>query len=158
MSDEPELHTLIEKLRAELDEDERIALEADGRKWGVGQTTRADWGPHAAQPLGSVIVDSDGEWPKPVVDDASHVYEEGEKGRQVLAPLYTHSRSRAQVHHAARHDPKRVLDMVTATRELIVKYEQACAYYDEHKDKPAGEVHGLYTAIILIAKGYGIDE
>lgn len=47
--------------------------------------------------------------------------------------------------------------MVAAHRELIAEYEQARDYYDIHKSAPAGEVYGLYTAIKLVARGYGIE-
>lgn len=46
---------------------------------------------------------------------------------------------------------------LTAHRELISKYEAVHAFYNARKEAPAGEVYGLYTAITLIARGYGID-
>lgn len=57
---------------------------------------------------------------------------------------------------AAAFSPRWVLRQVAAHRKLIAEYDEARAYYDTHKSAPAGEVHGLYTAIKLVAEGYGI--
>jgi hypothetical protein len=62
------------------------------------------------------------------------------------------------VQHIACQNPKRTLEKIAAVRELIARYEAASAFYNARKEAPAGEVYGLYTAIKLIAKGYGIDE
>jgi hypothetical protein len=59
--------------------------------------------------------------------------------------------------HIVKQSPKRTLEKIAAVQELISKYEAVSAFYNARKEAPAGEVYGLYTAIILIAKGYGID-
>lgn len=128
---------VIEKLKAALDETEQTALAASGPKgvWTSWETSEY-FGyetPHVLIGIGNQ--------------------------RQPLAGghfTYTPVEKRF-ADHIIRNDPAHVLRQVAAHRELIATYEQASAYYNAHKDAPAGEVHGLYTAIKLIAKGYGVE-
>jgi hypothetical protein len=62
--------------------------------------------------------------------------------------------------HIARHDPARTLAMVAAHRELLAKHAEVLARHPA----PAGkandlviELNALYTAIELLARGYGIE-
>lgn len=56
--------------------------------------------------------------------------------------------------HIARWDPARVLAEVDAKRRLLNVYLEADNYYRDHRAAPAGELHGLWTAIQLIAAAY----
>ena len=50
-----------------------------------------------------------------------------------------------------------VLSLTAAIRKLLAEYEEAATYYDQYGQIPAGEVHGLWTAIKILAQGLGID-
>jgi hypothetical protein len=52
-----------------------------------------------------------------------------------------------QLVHVRRHDPARVLREVEEDRRLLCQYEAAVAYYQKHRDVPAGEVTGLSFAV-----------
>lgn len=65
--------------------------------------------------------------------------------------------------HIARHDPARVLAEVergrrdiAAKRHILDEYEQAQAYYEQHRAAPAGEVTGLWTAVRALAEAEGL--
>jgi hypothetical protein len=60
---------------------------------------------------------------------------------------------RAEADFIADHDPARVLGEVKSWRTLLNIYEDACRYYAKHRMAPAGELHGLLTAIKLLAAG-----
>jgi hypothetical protein len=69
----------------------------------------------------------------------------------------------ATAEHIARHDPARVLAEVerrrrdiAAKRAIIDEYEQAQAYYEQHRAAPAGEVTGLWTAVRALAEAEGV--
>jgi hypothetical protein len=105
-----------------------VALAADSRQWGAGTTGRVTWGRHGEQPPGTVIVDDDGEWPRAYTENDSHVYELGEGGRMVFDAMgsgYPNSRKAAQVQHAIRHDPARVLRQVAAMRKILDEHAPA---------------------------------
>jgi len=77
---------------------------------------------------------------------------EGVEGMDGLVPIGDLRLTR----HMERHDPTTVLRQVAAHRQLLAKYEEAYEWYDANKHAPAGEVHGLWTAIKFLAEGYGI--
>lgn len=107
---------LVTWLRAQLDEDERVAQAAI---------------------------------PGPWVADGDEVLHDGD---QVV--LSGHS-----TEHVARHDPVRVLAEMEAKRELIAVYEEAAEYYDKiDRRAPAGEAHGLRTALKHLALPYADRE
>lgn len=56
--------------------------------------------------------------------------------------------------HIARWDPARVLAEVEAKRSLLAAYDEARAYYSANRSAPAGEVHGLWTAVKFSALPY----
>lgn len=65
----------------------------------------------------------------------------------------------------SRPDPARKarnLAEVEAKRRILDRYEEAKPYYDQHLNAPAGELHGLYTAIQFLALPFsdrpGYDE
>lgn len=60
--------------------------------------------------------------------------------------------------HIARWDPARVLAEVEAKRRILDRYEEAVTWYSENRSAPAGEVHGLWTAIKLLAVPYAADH
>jgi hypothetical protein len=62
--------------------------------------------------------------------------------------------ARDLAHHIARHDPARVLVEVEAKRRILDTYEEATNFYRVHVAAPAGEVHGLWTAIQWLALPY----
>ena len=123
---------LIARLKAGLDEDERVALEAGerGRNW------------HAP--------DYDGDGRGAVEHDGEHyapiVYDEG----------YPNEIERA---HIARQDPARVLRWVKAAREVLIDYERAHVRCKEHPEDMAskGALLALHGVVRALASVYG-DE
>jgi hypothetical protein len=47
-----------------------------------------------------------------------------------------------------------VLRDVASGRKLIAAFEEARAFYDAHTSAPAGELHGLLTALKIYAERY----
>lgn len=74
-------------------------------------------------------------------DDDRWTYEYGE----------FRSRGGDDFEHILRHDPARVLADVKADRDLIAAYREAEAYYATRRQAPAGELHGLATALRIRA-------
>lgn len=42
-------------------------------------------------------------------------------------------------------------------RKILDEYEQARSFYETNKSAPAGELHGLWTAVLALAEAYGIE-
>jgi len=113
---------LVEWLRAQLEEDERVARAT------LADNVTGRWHPQmAAGYLHEAVTDESGV-------------------RLATGPQRINE-------HIALHDPVRVLRDVAAGLKLIAVYEEAKAYYDAHREAPAGEVTGLRTAIQLLAAG-----
>jgi hypothetical protein len=53
-----------------------------------------------------------------------------------------------------RFDPTRILADVAAKRQLLSTYAEAAKFYDRNRRAPAGELHGLRTAQLLVALPY----
>lgn len=129
-------------LRARLDDDERTARAATTGPW---------WHNPGKQ------------WLDP---DAFEVYDRS-KGEEFVgygeSPLSgciaatgpaSHAQAMSDAEHVARWHPARVLAEVHAKQDLLAEFEQAGAFYDVHRSAPAGEVHGLWTAVKLAARPY----
>lgn len=56
--------------------------------------------------------------------------------------------------HIVLQQPLDTIARCTAELALLDDYAEAKAYYDKHLSAPAGELHGLYSAIKRIASGY----
>jgi hypothetical protein len=50
--------------------------------------------------------------------------------------------------------PARVLAEVEAKRRILDEYAEASTYYGQNRAAPAGELHGLLTAVKLLALPY----
>lgn len=112
---------LITWLRAQLDEDERVAQDAGGATWGVGRTEKVEWGPMKPW-SGGVYRDTQGQlWPQRWTDDASHIYASAPNKRMVadMTDRYSRPRNRPNAQHIARWDPARVLAEVATKRRII---------------------------------------
>ncbi|GAA3223163.1 DUF6221 family protein [Actinocorallia longicatena] len=59
----------------------------------------------------------------------------------------------ASLHHAARHDPARVLRDVAAVRQLIAEYEEADRT-TRYPDYDGGQADGLARALHFLAAAY----
>jgi hypothetical protein len=115
----------------QLDEDERVALAAHANVWNAEESRRHD-------------------------------------NEFVIVPDFTPSGvgvafGLKNAAHIARHDPARVLAEVergrrdiAAKRRILDEYEQAQAYYEQHRAAPAGEVTGLWTAVRALAEAEGL--
>ncbi len=154
---------LVAFIRARLDEDEQWALAASTPRphaesnpqvpaeglhwqWGVGP----NWAPVEIDPSVQEVVGEDG---------GSCVLisvEEWQTRTGMLPRRYgdVEELDAAAAGHIVRHDPARVLRDVEADRKLIKTYEEAHAYYDQHKAAPAGEVHGLLMALKIRAERF----
>jgi hypothetical protein len=111
--------TLVEFLRARLDEDEAVAREVPkpyvSGNWIVEDTFYE----------GMILVDRHG------------VAEENETTR-----------------HMTRWSPARVLADVKAKRAIVRDYDEAVSYFAAHPMAPAGEVHGIESALKRLAAAY----
>lgn len=58
--------------------------------------------------------------------------------------------------HERIPDEEKARAILVAHRELIAEFERAFDYYLTHPEASTMELTGLWTAIKLIAKGYGI--
>jgi hypothetical protein len=60
---------------------------------------------------------------------------------------------RATTEHIAAHDPEDVLADLDAKLAIVTAYETAAAFYNDPANRhlPAGEAHGLRTALRLLA-------
>lgn len=135
---------LITWLRAQLDEDERIAQAASaGGRWryapgdSVGAWTLYDehWR------IASLTT----------YDTKSYDY--AARMPAVRHPGYIDADANGR--HIARHDPASVLSDIAAKRAILDTYEEARTYYDgPGRSAPAGEVHGLWTALQHLASAY----
>lgn len=56
--------------------------------------------------------------------------------------------------HIRRHDIPDTVARCEAELALLDDYAEARTYYYEHTSAPAGELHGLHTAINRVASGY----
>ena len=129
---------MIEQLKAALDEDEQRAIP-------------------------QTVVHSGGE-PAPVVPNCIGPTGNGCPASWRIDPAFVPVQEWAALkleHQLTHASPaqRQSLAMVAAVRELIAQHEQTAAWYNQpqNRNHPAGEVHGLYTALKLIAKGYGIE-
>jgi hypothetical protein len=128
---------MIAWLRAQLDEDERLANAATGLHWysnGGWELRTAPSGeggpnprPESWAPFWFLIAKA-GEQPRGAWDDFRHI---------------------------ERHEPAFVLADIAAKRAILDAYEEAKRYYEgPGRAAPAGEVHGLWTAIQHLAYAY----
>jgi hypothetical protein len=56
--------------------------------------------------------------------------------------------------HIRRHDTRDTIARCEAELALLDDFEEAKAYYGKHISAPAGELHGLRSAVERIASGY----
>lgn len=129
--------TLVEQIRAALDEDERIASRAakahEGAPSWCFNPGNEDVEPAAF--LGKRSLYSD------------------YHGNEGLMP--------SEVEHIARFDPARVLREVAAKRKILAKHAEVLARHPAPPGEAndlAIELAALYYAIKQIAEGYGIEE
>jgi hypothetical protein len=130
---------LVAWLRAQLDEDERVARAADEGPWVVGTTSGMAYGGH-------VVHFEDGQiWPQRRVIRGSHVASApaSGKGRMIadLADGYRPSRREENAEHIARHDPARVLREVEAKRRLLDEVKQLIDTLDAKIESEWGDGH-----------------
>jgi hypothetical protein len=64
---------------------------------------------------------------------------------------------KADAAHIAANAPDVTITRVEALLRILDEYEQAREYYDANRSVPAGELHGLGTAIKILAEGLGIE-
>ncbi|MGI3199646.1 DUF6221 family protein [Streptomyces sp. GLT-R25] len=131
---------LVQWLREQLDEDERVAREASGWLKPAAHWSLDEWSgreqPHSLIAQGS---------PKlPVVG-----------GRFTADPIPT-----VQAEHIARHDPARVLREIDAKRRVVQAYEDAVTAFNDSgpaftsHDRLTGSVSSLRGAVELLALPY----
>jgi hypothetical protein len=131
---------LVDFINARLDEDEQAARavvsshEREPRL--VPCVAAADW---------SHRYDSDDYGGTEVADGAGHV----------IVPMSYESGALQRI-HIARHDPARVLAEVDAKRRIIAEHQASAEFMNrpENRHIPAGETHGLYTALKMLALPY----
>lgn len=99
----------------------RLAADEQTAKAAIGAGERGEWTADGCCVEGDI-----------------HIYDEG-------------GHDERQAEHIARHDPARVLREVEAKRQLLEMYREAKVYYDANRSAPAGEAHGLWTAVRLLA-------
>ncbi|WP_433357671.1 DUF6221 family protein (plasmid) [Microtetraspora malaysiensis] len=121
---------MIEFLEAQLAADEQTARAAQPGPWTIRQTGRHDL---AA-----------------IVEDTGRQTRHGVPIGPAIASLDGSAATR-NGRHIARHDPARVLREIKADRDLIAAYREARAYYGANPHAPAGELHGLLTALKIRA-------
>ena len=129
---------LVQWLRAQLDEDERIArAAADVRGpvwWYEGYFGDVD-----GQVLAGDVLDG---------------------GSAAVRSLAMTTRSDAEGEHVARHDPARVLGEIEATRGIVRAYEAAVAAFNDsgpamaNYDRLTGSVSSLRGSLELLATVY----
>jgi hypothetical protein len=56
--------------------------------------------------------------------------------------------------HLMRQNPRDTITRCEAELALLDDYAEAKAFYDKHLSAPAGELHGLNSAIKRLASGY----
>lgn len=102
---------LVAFLRARLDEDERIAREADGPHWRPGDGNVSEGGLYALD--GDPAGENDG-W-------AIAWFKMGETNPGQQLPAFSNRKRHPHENsvHAARHDPARVLREVEAKRRIV---------------------------------------
>lgn len=121
---------LVEYLKERLREEEQIAVAATPGPW-------EDSSP------GSVYVEQAG------VEDAHLIAE--------FPPCEDHEyRPEFDAGHVATWDPARVLADIEAKRKILDAYEEAAEFYNAPANRsiPAGEAHGLWTAVQLLVQPY----
>lgn len=125
---------LLTRLRAKLDEVERIARAATVGPWRVDDETYAE-----------VIYG----------DDDTSVVAGGRWGGE--ASVFD---STADALHIAAQNPAVTLRMVAAHRKILDEHERICAEYnDPARTEPMafGPAYGLWIALVALAEGYGIE-
>jgi len=139
---------IVEFIRARLDEDERVALAANGPHWRPGDGNVSEGGLYALDGDGS---DEGRGW-----SIAWFQLGETNPGRQL--PAFSSWKRRAHENgvHAARHDPARVLREVEATRAVLAEYEHALERRAEHPDDvaSAGALLTMVRVMKLLALPY----
>lgn len=155
---------LVEFFRARLDDDERAARAVEPAE----SAALTEWAQHPRVALtetsftnrwDAVEEDQEGGW-----SITAGTYTATAEGRTqthpwvVAGPGYSgggvHLRETAE--HIARQDPARVLADVAADRKLIAAFESSAEWYNrpENRHHPAGEPHGLYTAVKIRAERF----
>jgi len=131
---------LIERIRAVLDEDARLARAAAvalAKHEYLPQEGKADvtsdWTAMRSVSRWMVAV-ADPDWDRCVADR-----------------IWTEVAA-----HMARHDPARVLRQIAAHRKLLDFYQEADQWYNANRTAPAGEITGLVRAIEFLAEALGI--
>ncbi len=139
---------LVTWLRQQLDREEGDANLIPG-----GGYQPARWTAHRVP---------DGDWAEIRQHDLPVGAEPDEVAEESTAGLMTWGRNEDL--HVTRWDPARVLAEVAAKRAILDAYTEAVEFYDApaNRRQPAGEVHGLYTALqwlaVPCASNGGYDE
>lgn len=134
---------LVTWLRQQLDEDGRVASAVPAGPWRAQPLERGSAGPASTD---SWVIHS-----RPNAFIAEVEFRPNIPARDIAA-------------FVATHDPTRVLAEVAAKRAILDAYTEAVEFYDApaNRHHPAGEVHGLYTAVQWLAVPYagrpGFDE
>jgi hypothetical protein len=121
---------LLSWVRAQVDEDERIALALE------------------TGPVGN---------PSPWQKRLFGLRSEGiadRHGSPVILFVHHKDPTHMVVDHILNHDPTRALREVAAKRAILDEYAEADTYYTANVSAPAGELHGLRTAVLAIAAIY----
>jgi hypothetical protein len=122
-------------LRARLDEDYASALTAREAALGIGQWEPDPWHPE------TIVVE----------DDAHEVL--------YIVPTWDmcpELQRRETAIHITRWDPAHVLADIASKRRIIAEHEESAEFMNrpENRHVPAGETHGLYTALKMLALPY----
>lgn len=119
---------LIEWLRAQLDADEATAGSATSGPWSNDDPLARDG--VFASAIDGFVVDC----------DYAH-----------MGPFAVHNAT-----HIALHDPASVLADIAAKRAILDAYEEARSFYRDPANLhiPAGEAHGLLTALRHLTTAY----
>jgi hypothetical protein len=118
---------LVDFLRARLDEEEQLRAEA--RKW-----SDRDWTVYTGSDGRTTVMSDD-------TDVIAWIELDGEPGKRIAEQI-------------AHYDPARVRADIEAKRHILAEYEQAADFYTRNVSAPAGEAHGLRTALRYLALPY----
>lgn len=69
-------------------------------------------------------------------------------------PSYPWGSGEVELAYMARTRPALMLRDIESKRRILDEYEDTVRWYDQHKTAPAGEVHGLWKAVRLLAEPY----
>jgi hypothetical protein len=134
-------YDLVEWLRLQLDDDERVAREADQGEWLVGVLRGAFYSNGEPSYGGHIEIENGEVWPKPGEIRGTHIASKPAEGNgRVIADMnrgYLRSRHEQNADHIARWDPARVLREIEAKRKLVnhlvavVADDEGMPYYSD---------------------------